>query len=286
MNVSDIAMFTRVGFSVFQRRIVLAMLYQIKTKKKTPISFQFKAREMMEGITPKMTYLQLQHEMQQLNSRLYEVDEPNRLLQVSLLSSTEFVKGRGVFNVEISQAILPFLRHLTQKYPLGCLQYLLGFRSVYAIRLYLLLYKNQGENRFSCTISEFKELMQVGQNYKDYNTFKRRVILQAQKELHLTDMAFYYEEQKAGRRVKGIVFWQQPSSELYLSEERQQWAKKLMQELELSKSQAQRIALQFTKAEIFTNIYKIKEKHRAGTIKTSLAGYAIGYFEKGASSAF
>ncbi len=285
MDVSDIIRFTRLGFSVFQRRIILAILYQLKAKHPNRVVFQFKAREIMEGIEPKMSYGQLQREMQQLTSRLYEIDAPDQLLQVSLLSSTTFLKGKGIISIEVSRAIHPFLLNLIKKYPLGCLYHLFGFNSIHAIRLYLLLYKH-GEERLMYNISDFKRLMSVEHQYRDYHTFKRRVILQAQKELHLTDMAFHYEERKISRKVEQIVFIKPPISTLYLPKEKQRLAKKLMKELQLSLPQAQRITLQFTKEEIAANVYAIKEKQRAGAIKSSLAAYTVGFFENSISIAF
>lgn len=266
----------RFEFSIFQRKLLIAILSRIEIGKKNSLTFQFKARELMTDIEPKMTYEQLQAEMLQLTNRTYEIEEAKFLLFASLLSNTTFLKGTGIIRVALNKAMLPYLVILKKTYSLKTIQHLLSFKSTYSKKIYLVLNKKPHGTSIKWNVEDFKQYL--NNNYQDYNTFKKRVLLQAQKELHRTDMAFTFEEEKIGRKVENLTLKTMQIAQSYLHQSEIPLIKKLTKQLEVTKEQAHKIVVKFTPEEIHLISYQILEKHRSGQIKTSLGAYSVGVF--------
>jgi hypothetical protein len=62
-------------------------------------------------------------------------------------------------------------------------------------------------------VSEMRQMMEIKENeYKNYNDFKKKVILKAQKELQeKTDICFDFKEKKRVRTIIGIYFFIYPN---------------------------------------------------------------------------
>lgn len=267
---------SRQEFTPFQQKVIVLIIAKLDLGK-SKRNLSFKARSLMEGIEPKMTYDDLRQETLRLVGKVYEIEEKERLLQVSILEAVEFVKGEGIIKVLISNELLPYLLSIKQSYRLNTLKHLISFRSKFSVLLYQILLISPEK---IIEVRELKSLLNIPTKYKDYATFKTRVILQAQKELHLTDLAFTFQEIKEGRKIVKIAFKVQPLSQLYLNNAQDQLLKKIVREFGITTLQAQKIVLKFIPEEIHAILYKIKERHRTGQIKTSLGAYTIGVFDR------
>jgi len=110
------------------------------------------------------------------------------------------------------------LIELKKNYLLYDKRNILRLRSKFAVRIYQILKSYEWENRESVvvelSVAELRLMLLVDENgdptkeYPKYYMFKRRVLLQAQKEIQEhTDIAFSFEEIKKGRRVDVIRFY-------------------------------------------------------------------------------
>lgn len=243
-------------------------------------TFTIKAKDIIGDIEPRMTFANIQQETLSLLHKIYEIDERQRLLQTTILSSVEFSKGQGLITLIVSPALIPYLQQLKKEYSLISIQDLIGFQSIYAIKMYLMLLKQNRGVAFKIRIDDLKAHFEIANQYKDYNTFKNRVILQAQKELHHTHLAFSFEEIKEGRKVECFIFKTLEISQIPLSNKQIPLAKKLHQDLGITPSQAKEIVIQFLPEEINQIIYNIKERERSGQIKSSLGAYSVGVFSR------
>ena len=80
-------------------------------------------------------------------------------------------------------------------------------KSKYSPRIYEILkcneFKKQGY--IEIELEELRKLLRTEGMYHQYQDFKRKVIMQAQKELKkLTDITFEFEEIKTGRKVTSL----------------------------------------------------------------------------------
>ena len=282
MNRADLLqIFTPSYLTAFQQKLFISILAKLpeKNNHKKKI-FQFKASSILSEVEEKLSFEMLQKEMLLLVQKTYIIDTPNQLMQISLISKASFLKGKGIIEVEISGVILFYLYQLKQIFSLNTLKYTLKLKSIHSINTYLLLENIENSQNISYSIEEFKKILGVEKHYKDYNTFKNRVILQAQKELHLTNKAFIFKEKKEGKKITQITFEIYPFDQLYWSNHKKYLMKKVIKDLNISPAQASKVVFQFVEEEIYSMIFFIKEKERAGLIKTSLAGYSMGVFNE------
>ncbi|CAN2044895.1 putative Initiator Rep protein WH1 domain-containing protein [Candidatus Magnetomoraceae bacterium gMMP-1] len=133
-------------------------------------------------------------------------DNPN--LMVRWLASCEYKEGQGCIEIEISQKLKPYLLQLKKRFTQYQLKNVIKMKSAYSIRMYELLkqYEKIAERVFS--LENLKTILGIQSNqYKLYADFRRRVLLQAEKEINQkSDLSFTFTEKKRGRKVIGIVF--------------------------------------------------------------------------------
>jgi len=122
-----------------------------------------------------------------------------------LVSGYEVDPKKGTITFEISGLLKPYLLELKKNYTSYLLTYIPKLKSSYSIRIYELLYQYRkiGKRYFELANLQKK----VGSKYNLYGDFKRKVILQAQKDLKKhTDIAFAFATRKEGRKVVGVEF--------------------------------------------------------------------------------
>jgi hypothetical protein len=97
---------------------------------------------------------------------------------------------------------------LKREFTQASLSTVLPLKSVYAIRIYLLLKQYRGIGQRALSLEAMREMLGIAKNqYVKYHDFKKRVILTAQRELdRKTDLGFEFQEEKAGKSVVGMVF--------------------------------------------------------------------------------
>jgi len=245
---------------------------------KKATTFSVKARNVITNIEPSMNYHDMRKETLALLNKIYEFNEEGRLLQTSIFSSIEFIKGQGIINFSFTALSIPYLLTLGKDYSLVTIRDLISFSSMYATKMYLIvLNQNRGE-AFKISIKDLKTHFNIQNQYKDYNTFKNRVILKAQKELHFTSLAFTFKEVKIGRKVEFFIFKTLEVNQILLSTTQTILAKKLTQDLEVTPNQAKKILIEFLPEEIHQIVFSIKERYRRGQIKSSLGAYTVSVF--------
>jgi plasmid replication initiation protein len=201
--------------SLQEQRIILILISMVNPREdKEFINFEMPV-EMFKniiGLDSKGGYYQeLEEVVKKLMKRSFKIDRPegDGWLRINWLSSCEYKKGAGCIELEISAKLHPYLLDLKSHYTSYRLKNILPLRSGYSIRIYELLkqYETIGERYL--TLEEMRKLMEIKDaEYSLYADFKRKIILQAQKELlEKTDICFEFKEKKRVRRVIGIYFF-------------------------------------------------------------------------------
>jgi plasmid replication initiation protein len=135
--------------------------------------------------------------------------ENNRELQVTWLSSAEYMPDEGCVELEFSPKLKPFLLQLKKHFTAYELVNIISLKRIYSIRLYELLkqYQKIGSRKFK--LDELRKILMLDDGeYKGFKDFKRWVLLPAQKELiEKTDISFTWSEEKDWRSVIAIEFF-------------------------------------------------------------------------------
>lgn len=196
--------------SLQEQRIVLTLTSLIQPDDKDLNGYTFNVKEFIEqiGVKNNSIYARLEDITKTLMSRVIEIREEKRLLQLNWLSSAEYNYGEGTINLQISDKLKPYLLELKEYFTSYKFENVMKLKSNYAIRVYELLKSYQKIGQATFSLDDFRTM--VGATTKSYNTYynvKSRIIDSSKKELHKhTDICFDYEPIKTGRRVTAIRF--------------------------------------------------------------------------------
>jgi len=210
---SNLLMNSLFDLSLQEQRIVLILISMINPREDK----DFRSYEMpvdmftkIVGVEGKAYHKELDLITDKLMKRVFRIDDPDGgWLKINWLSSCRYKKGEGCIELEISAKLHPYLLDLKSHYTSYRLKNILPLRSGYSIRLYELLkqYETIGERYLG--VDEMRQMMEIEETeYKNYNDFKKKVILKAQKELlEKTDLCFDFKEKKKVRKIIGIYFF-------------------------------------------------------------------------------
>ena len=271
----------RYDMTAFQKKILLYIIAKIQPDDKDFQNYVINIKDFVEeaDYKSKMLYDKLRKDTKALISKVYEIEEPDGLLQVSILAKAKYIKNKGQIYVSFAPDLKPYLLQLKEQFTATPLRYVLNFKSVHSMRIYEMLQQFKSTGILITPIEDLKYRLSLEDKYKTYTLFKRRVVEQAQKELQHTDMAFEFMEVKKGRKVVKLQFRIKPANEILLSEEQERASKKLETDLFLSPLQAKKIVIYVPNKEVLKTIFDIKTAQREGRIKTNIAAYAYGVFK-------
>lgn len=271
----------RYDMTAFQKKILLYIIAKIQPDDEDFQNYVINIKDFVEeaDYKSKMLYDKLRKDTKALISKVYEIEEPDGLLQVSILAKAKYIKNKGQIHVSFAPDLKPYLLQLKEQFTATPLRYVLNFKSVHSMRIYEMLQQFKSTGFLITPIEDLKYRLSLEDKYKTYTLFKRRVVEQAQKELQHTDMAFEFTEVKKGRKVVKLQFKIKPATEILLSEEQERVSKKLETDLFLSPLQAKKIVIYVPNKEVLKTIFDIKTAQREGRIKTNIAAYSYGVFK-------
>lgn len=203
---------SRYTLSLAEMRIFLLILVQIGKNDQEFKRYRIRIRDYAEAIgsRSKSIHKELKNTVRNmLDRKLYIPKEKGGWLQMNLIASGEYIPEDGILEIEITPKLRPFLLGLKDNFTTYDIKNVLSMQSFYSVRIYELLKKEVYHGRgLDIRVEELREKLDIGQGqYKSYNLFKKRVILQAQRELsEKSDLSFEFEEIKEGRRVARIFF--------------------------------------------------------------------------------
>jgi len=201
----------RYRLTIREQRLILMCISMLSPEDEEFPTVRFKVKDIVEvlELNTEAYYHELKTILKRLLSRVLEIPrEDGGYILLHWVESAEYIPKSGEIELRIHPKLKPYLLKLKEKFTTYYLKAVIGLRSSYSVRLYELLkqYQNIGRRRFS--IEELKSLLKIESGeYRRYNHFKERVILQAQRELkEKTDIYFDFREIKRGRKVVEIEF--------------------------------------------------------------------------------
>ena len=272
----------RYDMTAFQKKILLYIIAKIQPDDKDFQNYTINVKDFVDeaDYKSKMLYEKLRKDTKALISKVYEIEEPDGLLQVAILAKAKYIKNKGQIQVAFAPDLKPYLLQLKEQFTATPLRYVMGFKSAHSIRIYEMLQQFKSTSYFIVSIEELKNRLSLENKYKTYTLFKRRVIEQAQKELEHTDMAFSFKEIKKGRKVERLEFRVMPIEKMEMDQYQNELAQKIQTDLLLSRNQSRQIVFQVAQKEVMQTMFDIKSAQRAGKIQTNLGAYAFSVFKR------
>lgn len=199
--------------STEEQRIILILASMVQPEDKEFQRYTFKISEFLKllGIKDQSKYSQLPVITKELMKKVFEIDDQGtgEFLQVAWLSAVKYKKKSGEIDLEFSPYLKPYLLDLKGFFTQYKLSNILSMKSKYSPRIYEILKMNEYQKKgFIISVEELRKLFKAENIYKNYNDFKKKIILKAQEELKkFSDINFKFEEIKKGRKIEFIKFF-------------------------------------------------------------------------------
>lgn len=200
-----------------EQRVILFLVSLIKPDDEDFKDYTISVKDFSDlvGGNKRDQYREIKEITKKLIGRVFTIQSQGRELQISWLSSAEYVTGKGMVVLSFDKKLKPFLLQLKSRFTKYRLHQVMQLKSSFSIRIYEFLkqYQKLGERVFE--IDDLRNKLGIEkEQYKNFNDFKRFVLLAAQEELaEKTDIAFTFEEIKVGRGVGKVRFFIESKSQ-------------------------------------------------------------------------
>lgn len=267
----------RYEMSACEMDIVFALLSKLTSQDKPGTMYLVRVRDLELLTGRQWNYQQLLESTEQLNSRVYHIEDKAKVLQVGLLASAEYLKGKGVIELEISEKMRPYLIDLKSNFTSYHLQAALSLTSKFAKRIYQLVsqWKDVGHTK-TYTLDELKFMLNLKdpkgkepEQYVKVADFQRSVLKVSVDQINeRTDLRVSFELLKSSRaydRVKFFIDAQEPKQllipfDLPADDAKAQMARKHLENMGVVEPKLVHEILQSPKHTdaLFAFIYKLK----------------------------
>lgn len=161
-----------------------------------------------------LNHQQVRQAARKLLTRVCTIAKANgNLLDVTMISDSEYIEGAGYFKIGISPQLRPYLFELNANFTKYRLRMFGALRSKYSKRIYKMLsqFKSTGVMRIS--VEELKTRLKLldsktgRETFKVWTIFVNKVLEVAKQEINeSTDLRCTYEAQKTGRKFTHLTF--------------------------------------------------------------------------------
>lgn len=210
--------------ALYERRIFVKMLEMLPETIQEPlpgatglvalfVPIEVDAREIIadSDLKGESAFEELKKATKNLIRHVCHIAEADGLLQVGLMSSAKYLKGKGKISISVDPRLHPYLLKVRQHFSLDTLRALIKFRSYYSQCFYEWFDQSKASGRttpISISLVALRKMLGIGEKeYERYYDLKRFVIGQAQKELKGTEFEFQFKEKRAGRTVIGFEYY-------------------------------------------------------------------------------
>jgi plasmid replication initiation protein len=211
--------------SLTEQRIILNCIGKIRSDLPAGHqAFSIDAKEFatMHDITEKQAYFELSSAVNQLYERYLSIDSANMpaefcqdvdingKIEIRWLSAkaTYDSSGQKVY-LWFSPQIMPYLSQLKQSFTKYDISNIAKMTSAHAIRIYELLAERQFQKhkRFSMSLSDFRERLQLQNTHTSFGHLNSRVLAPAIRQINEhSNFIATLKTIKEGKKVKGLTF--------------------------------------------------------------------------------
>jgi plasmid replication initiation protein len=197
-------------------KFIMVALTQIKKEDKEFCNYEINIKELQNTLGAEQNSTRLKQFAKKLMSKPLEVPTGRGgWIIFNWFSKIHYVPDEQKFIVRFDEDLKPYLLDLRERYVSHNLKYILPLASNYSVRIYQLLKEYEKLTKRYFNVTELMDVLQVPPSLKIYNRFKEKVLKVAELEiLEHTDIAFTFEEEKAGKKVDRLIFRIYPNPNL------------------------------------------------------------------------
>ena len=134
--------------------------------------------------------------------------DQDRVLQTHFVQSAEYISKDGTVEFMLDKKLKPYVIALKNQFTSIKVSELMSFKSIYAARLYELLYSYKRIGKREFTIDEFRDSLDIrGKSYDAFGNINKRVITPSVEEINKnTPCTVEVKFIKSGKSVSSIQF--------------------------------------------------------------------------------
>ena len=196
--------------SLPEQRLIYMLIAKIKKDDMEFTPYKFTQTEINNVLLKhKISFNELSQHIDSLRNKELVIVKEKSILKTKWLSSAEYFED-GSIELCFDDKLKPYLLQLKERFTKLSMDRAITFNSNYSCRIYELLKQYEKIGSRTLSIEALRTMFCIEpQEYKLYGDFKRKVLLQAQKEINVekTDISFDFTEIKTGRKVTSIKFY-------------------------------------------------------------------------------
>lgn len=211
---SNVITQSRHELSATQLDLYFMMLSLIRENDEADKVYEISVRE-IESITGRMwQYNQLLNATEGMIGKVFRIDQHDGVLQIALLSSAKYIKGKGKIELSIDPRLRPYLIDIKNNFTSFQLHCVLSLSSKYAKWMFMQFSRWKDIGYVSFEIDELRTLLnlkdpngKLPEQYTQWVEFKKRILDTSVKQINeSTDLKISYELEKKGRSFHRINF--------------------------------------------------------------------------------
>jgi len=290
----------RYTLNTLEQKLVWAMTSLISPDDEDFKNYKVELKQLAEyiGIDKKNIVRDLDRVTDSLMSRILRIpqEKGNSLLKTHWVSHC--ILSEKYIEFSFHNSMKPYLLNLKSHFSSHKFKVIVSFRGSYTIRLYQLLKANEYKSSYICSVDEFREILEIGDVYREFKELKRNVILPAQKEFekknkesggYLSDITFELETIRTGREITHLKFNIKKQSyqerlpidlpETEISDILDIKAIQVLEKYGIKGSIAKKYLENQTEEEILRCISLLEQAKSQGKVKNSESGYLLKLLE-------
>jgi plasmid replication initiation protein len=204
--------------SLIEQRILLSAITQIRNSEKITdeVLYKVRAEDLVSlGSDEKDAYARLKEAAQKLFERkitlIYEVKNGISTKKIKSnirwIQRADYLDSEGCLEIRFSKDILPYINNLEEQFTQYDLKDIASITSSHAIRVYELLMQWGSTGKREVSLENFKNMLQIEDQYKSIKDLKTRVLLPAIDQINeFTPLKVSWTQKKTGRKITHFLF--------------------------------------------------------------------------------
>lgn len=200
--------------SAVQLDIYFMMLSRLKPGDSNDTKYYISVKEIEDLTGRQWNYQQLRDATYGLIGKVFEIEEEDGLLQVSMMSSAKYLKGQGRIQLSIAEELKPYLVDLKNNFTSFQLFCVLSMTSKYAKWLYVQFSRWKDIGYLSYELEQLKFRLNLkdpsgkqAEQYKQWGQFKDYVLEPSIKQINEnSDLRISYTTAKKGKSIHKLNF--------------------------------------------------------------------------------
>lgn len=192
-----------------EQKLIIYAISKIKPTDKELDKIEIRVDDFCDicGIDKTHFYSEFKEIIDNLDAKNYWVQTEKKLFKFRWFSEAEYINGEGKVRVLLNTNLKQYLIDLKDHFTEYELYNILALKSKHSIRLFELFRSYSYQSYISFEVEEFKKLLFLEDNYKNFAHLKKYVLDKAITEINkYTELEVSYKAIKKGRKVIEIAF--------------------------------------------------------------------------------